>query len=543
MESIQFKLEAFEGPLDLLLHLVSKHKLNIYDIEISLLLEQYLAYIDAANVKDYEQAADFLEMAARLIYIKTCYLLPQPEEAETLKKELQGRMLEYSLCKLAAERLREDYAGGLIYVRAPVKLPVNKQYTREHDKQELLDAYLAISSKVKEYKPLRANMFSPIVSRRIVSVESKIEDILMRLYTVGHFEMSTLYDGMTDRSERIAAFLAVLELTKSGRICLNDDNTVIELRSEPREGDEPFDDILSSNAYTDSADGTEGSSSEEVSDAADTVYDMAGETTQTEIAAEKPETELTEPVEFMSEDASGETLGEDKADVADTVYDKAGETAQTDTTAEKPETELTEPVVFMSEDASGETLGEDKADVSDTVYDKAGETAQTEIAAEKPETELTEPVGFMSEDASGEDTGEDKAETKTDLTVETVREIFSEPGSKNRAQSEFSARLALSARTLMLSEPRVTEPEHEAIPAFAPIVRLYNDIEDETTIKTVPESISSDMAESNPAPADDAEPVIMYRARDNLFPRRYYWGCAPLIPGTRNYLLSNKLRI
>ena len=447
MESIQFKLEAFEGPLDLLLHLVSKHKLNIYDIEISLLLEQYLAYIDAANVKDYEQAADFLEMAARLIYIKTCYLLPQPEEAETLKKELQGRMLEYSLCKLAAERLREDYAGGLIYVRAPVKLPVNKQYTREHDKQELLDAYLAISSKVKEYKPLRANMFSPIVSRRIVSVESKIEDILMRLYTVGHFEMSTLYDGMTDRSERIAAFLAVLELTKSGRICLNDDNTVIELRSEPREGDEPFDDILSSNAYTDSADGTEGSSSEEVSDAAD------------------------------------------------------------------------------------------------TVYDKAGETAQTEIAAEKPETELTEPVEFMSEDASGEDTGEDKAETKTDLTVETVREIYYEPGSKNRAQSEFSARLALSARTLMLSEPRVTEPEHEAIPAFAPIVRSDNDIEDETTIKTVPESISSDMAESNPAPADDAEPVIMYGARDNLFPRRYYWGCAPLIPGTRNYLLSNKLRI
>ena len=495
MESIQFKLEAFEGPLDLLLHLVSKHKLNIYDIEISLLLEQYLTYIDAANVKDYEQAADFLEMAARLIYIKTCYLLPQPEEAETLKKELQGRMLEYSLCKLAAERLREDYAGGLIYVRAPVKLPVNKQYTREHDKQELLDAYLAISSKVKEYKPLRANMFSPIVSRRIVSVESKIEDILMRLYTVGHFDMSTLYDGMTDRSERIAAFLAVLELTKSGRICLNDDNTVIELRSEPREGDEPFDDILSSNAYTDSADGTEGSSSEEVSDAADTVYDKAGETAQTEITAEKPETELTEPVEFMCEDASGETLGEDKVDVSDTVYDKAGETAQTDTTAEKPE------------------------------------------------TEPTEPAELMIEDASGEDTGEDKAETKTDLTVETVREIFSEPGSKNRAQSEFSARLALSARTLMLSEPRVTEPEHEAIPAFAPIVRSDNDIEDETTIKTVPESISSDMAESNPAPADDAEPVIMYGARDNLFPRRYYWGCAPLIPGTRNYLLSNKLRI
>lgn len=230
METISFKLDAFEGPLDLLLHLVSKHKLNIYDIEISLLLEQYLAYIDGIETKDYEQAADFLEMAARLIYIKTCYLLPQPEEAEELKKELQGRMIEYSLCKLAAQRLREDYAGGSVFVRQPVKLPVNKTYTRFHDKQELYDAYMMISAKVKEYKPLRANMFSPIVSRRIVSVESKITEILGRLYSHGSFEMSRLYDGMEDRSERIAAFLAVLELTKSGRIILNEDNTLIELR-------------------------------------------------------------------------------------------------------------------------------------------------------------------------------------------------------------------------------------------------------------------------------------------------------------------------
>ena len=240
MRELQFKLETFEGPLDLLLHLVTKHKLNIYDIEISLLLEQYLEYLDRAEIKDYEQAADFLEMAARLIYIKTCYLLPQPEEAEELKKELQGRMIEYSLCKLAAGKLREGYAGGLVFVRKPVKLQVNKLYTRLHDKQELYDAYRAIASKVKEYTPLRADMFSPIVSRKIVSVESKITDILQRLYLTGTFEMAHLYDGMEDRSERIAAFLAVLELTKSGRIFLNEDNTLIELREDSSE-DSPED--------------------------------------------------------------------------------------------------------------------------------------------------------------------------------------------------------------------------------------------------------------------------------------------------------------
>ena len=238
MESIKFKLDAFEGPLDLLLHLVSKHKLNIYDIEISLLLEQYLEYISGIEDLDYEIAADFFEMAARLIYIKTCYLLPQPEEAEELKKELQGRMIEYSLCKLAAQRLRDDYAGGTVFVRAPVKLPVNKQYSRTHDKQELYDAYMAIFSKVKNYTPLRANLFSPIVSKRVVSVESKITYILTRLYETGEFEMSALYEGMTDRSERIATFLAVLELTKAGNIRLNDDNTVITLGADKPEEDE-----------------------------------------------------------------------------------------------------------------------------------------------------------------------------------------------------------------------------------------------------------------------------------------------------------------
>ena len=232
MAAISFKLETFEGPLDLLLHLVSKHKLNIYDIEISLLLEQYLDYMSKIETQDYEQAADFLEMAARLIYIKTCYLLPKPEEAEELKKELEGRMIEYSLCRLTAQKLRERYAGGSIFVRQAVKLPVNKTYSRTHDVAELYNAYMAISTKAREYHPLRANVFSPIVAHKIVSVESKITQILELLYTTGGFKLSELYEGMSSRSERIAAFLAVLELTKSGRIALNDDNTEVTLRRD-----------------------------------------------------------------------------------------------------------------------------------------------------------------------------------------------------------------------------------------------------------------------------------------------------------------------
>ena len=88
MEKISYKLESFEGPLDLLLHLISKHKLNIYDIQISELLDQYMAHIKLMESLDMEVASEFLEMASRLVFIKTAFLLPKHEEAEKLKEEL-----------------------------------------------------------------------------------------------------------------------------------------------------------------------------------------------------------------------------------------------------------------------------------------------------------------------------------------------------------------------------------------------------------------------------------------------------------------------
>ena len=229
MSSITFRLEKFEGPLDLLLHLISKHKLNIYDIEISSLLEQYLVYIDGLSEQDFELAGEFLEMAARLIYIKTASLLPKPNEAEVLKKELEGTLIEYSLCKQAAERLKNCYAGGEIFVREPVKLSADKTYNRLHNAEILVDAYMGISVKERKLTPLKADVFKPLVSKRIVSVTSRVFYILRKLYNNGKFSMNELYEGMTDRSERVATFLAVLELTKNGRIKLNDDNTEITL--------------------------------------------------------------------------------------------------------------------------------------------------------------------------------------------------------------------------------------------------------------------------------------------------------------------------
>lgn len=227
MSTLNFKLEKFEGPLDLLLHLISKHKLNIYDIEISLLLEQYLAYIDGLHQQDFELAGEFLEMAARLVYIKTVSLLPKPNEAEELKRELEGTLIEYSLCKQAAERLKQQYVGGEIFVRKPVVIPMDKTYTRTHEPYILTDAYMGISVKERKFTPLKADVFKPLVTKRVVSVTSRVFYILRKLYNNETFKMDDLYKGLTDVSERVATFLAVLELTKNGRILISDDNTEI----------------------------------------------------------------------------------------------------------------------------------------------------------------------------------------------------------------------------------------------------------------------------------------------------------------------------
>lgn len=226
MQNISYKLETFEGPLDLLLHLISKHKLNINDIPITQLVEQYLAYIESMSEQDMEVAGEFLEMAARLIYIKTVSLLPQHDEADVMKKELQGILIEYSLCKLAAEKMRENYIGNVMFVRKPAKIEVDNTYNVIHDPQDLLKAYLEIGVK-KEDIPLTTSTFNAIISHKIVSVTSKILFVLRKLYSDGSYYMNKLYEGMSDKSERIATFLAVLELTKSGRIMLNDDNSEI----------------------------------------------------------------------------------------------------------------------------------------------------------------------------------------------------------------------------------------------------------------------------------------------------------------------------
>ena len=233
---LSFKLDVFEGPLDLLLHLISKHQLNIYDIEISVLLEQYLSYIDSWQEADMEVAGEFLAMAARLIYIKTVSLLPKYDEADELKKELTGELIEYAVCKMMAEKFRSRFVGHDIFVREPLDIPINKTYTKKHEPDRILIAYLNAVGKKKIENEIDETIFKPLVSKRYVSVTSKIVYVLKALYSGKDVELESIYENQATRSDKVAVFLAVLELAKSGRIIISDDNKTAKFSRERRKG-------------------------------------------------------------------------------------------------------------------------------------------------------------------------------------------------------------------------------------------------------------------------------------------------------------------
>lgn len=227
MTELNFKLEVFEGPLDLMLMLIQKHKLNIQDIEISVLLEQFLNYLERMTEADIEVTADFLEMASRLILIKSAALLPK-EEAEKMKQELQGALIELALCKTMAGKLKKRFQGDMIFVREPVELDIDGTYRRTHQPEEILLAYSIIAERSRKKAAYERTPATPPVEKSYVTVFTGIFTILKSLRRQETVQMKTLYEGQP-RSRKVATFLAVLELSKDGRIIISEDGTSVRL--------------------------------------------------------------------------------------------------------------------------------------------------------------------------------------------------------------------------------------------------------------------------------------------------------------------------
>lgn len=221
MDKLSYKLEVFEGPLDLLLTLIAKNKLNIYDINVSELLEQYMQQIDLMRENEMDVASEFLEMAARLVYIKTVMLLPRHEEADELRDELSGELIEYSICKQMARQLATMTEGFGQFVREPVKLPVNKAYKRKHEPIELTEAYMAAVGRGMRHLPPPVDNFKPLVAKKIVAVSTKVVYVLRNLRKKTKVKFDALFSQSKSRLELVATFLAVLELVKARRVTVD----------------------------------------------------------------------------------------------------------------------------------------------------------------------------------------------------------------------------------------------------------------------------------------------------------------------------------
>ena len=226
-ETLSYKLDVFEGPLDLLLNLIAKNKLNIYDIPIAELLEQYMAQIHEMQAADMDVASEFLEMAARLVHIKSVSLLPEEEAA--LKQELTGQLLEYQQCKEAAMRLRERFSLDGI-VRAQADIPADLTYKRHHKPQELLSAYLSMLGKKKPPEPQNQTAQEAAQPFPASPDASQIVFVLRSLWKKRHVSLKELFRGKNDPSERVAAFLAVLELVKDKRLRVDGDGEDCEIK-------------------------------------------------------------------------------------------------------------------------------------------------------------------------------------------------------------------------------------------------------------------------------------------------------------------------
>ena len=245
---IPVKLQVFEGPLDLLLHLIEKNKVNIYDIPIVEITDQYMEYISQMQGEDLDMMSEFLVMAATLLDIKARMLLPREvdEEGEEIdpRAELVERLLEYKRYKLLADALADREEGALKHFYKESTLPPEiARYEPPVDLDKLLDGLtLAKLKRIFEQvmkrqedkiDPIRSNFGT--IRREPVSLEQKIGQVMSYARRQRRFSFRELLEGQGDKLEIVVTFLAVLELMKIGKIHLSQEETFGDMDIETLE--------------------------------------------------------------------------------------------------------------------------------------------------------------------------------------------------------------------------------------------------------------------------------------------------------------------
>ena len=226
------EMEDFEGPLDVIFTLLSKNKIEIQNVSITAILEQYLAYLDEMKRLDMEIASEFITMASHLMLIKTKMVLSEAERAEAESElDLLRKSLEERERKEALEQIRKavvqleplNEIGRNLFVKDPEPLPKNKNYRYKHTPADLLKALDMIAERSERMLPPPTVNFKGIVGKEPYPVGKKSSQLLRRLIQHGIMRLKALFKGSRSRSEVVATFLAVLELCKTNSVSLEDD--------------------------------------------------------------------------------------------------------------------------------------------------------------------------------------------------------------------------------------------------------------------------------------------------------------------------------
>ena len=226
--------EDFEGPLDVIFLLRSTNKIEIQDVSITAILEQYLAYLDEMKRLDMQIASEFISMASHLMLIKTKMLLSAAEQAEAeseldlLRQSLIERRRKEAMeqIRLAVSQLEpRNEIGRCLFTKEPEPLRRDNTYRYRHDVLDLLRALDTIAERNQRQLPPPTANFKGIVAKEPYPVTRKAGEVLRQLVLRGVERLKRLFRGNKTRSEIVATFLAILELCKTNSVVLEDDNS------------------------------------------------------------------------------------------------------------------------------------------------------------------------------------------------------------------------------------------------------------------------------------------------------------------------------
>ena len=245
---ISYKLETFEGPLDLLLHLIEKNKVNIYDIPIAEITDQYMEYVKHMEEESLDVVSEFLVMAATLLEIKARMLLPkevnEEGEEEDPRAELVARLLEYKTYKLMSVELKDmELDAEKIFYKTPTIPKEVEKYEQPVDLDKLLDGvtlaklnqiFLSVMRRQQDkIDPVRSKFGT--IRKEPVSLEDRITSVMAYARKHRKFSFRGMLTRQKDKMEVVVTFLALLELMKIGKIHLTQDNLFDDMEIETLE--------------------------------------------------------------------------------------------------------------------------------------------------------------------------------------------------------------------------------------------------------------------------------------------------------------------